>query len=131
MKNEIENSIRGFSFLCRLTDIKNAWINPWKYNGAFLLQYNTSQLLYRFNAKKEWNRCYTKTWNGDIWNYDNITNVKVAKTILGIFFTAEMFLFSFSLFLGWYLECRLYSCGDGHRKATVFWGLFDFVVRTY
>ena len=26
MKNEFENSI---SFLCRLTDIKIAWINPW------------------------------------------------------------------------------------------------------
>ena len=28
MKNEIENSMRGLSFLCRLRDIKNAWINP-------------------------------------------------------------------------------------------------------
>ena len=29
MKIEFENSIRRLSFLCRLTDIKTAWINPW------------------------------------------------------------------------------------------------------
>ena len=28
MKIEVENSIRRLSFLCRLPDIKFAWINP-------------------------------------------------------------------------------------------------------
>ena len=29
MKTEFENKIRRLSFLCRLMDIKIAWINPW------------------------------------------------------------------------------------------------------
>ena len=28
MKTDFENSIRRLSFLCRQSDIKNAWINP-------------------------------------------------------------------------------------------------------
>ena len=28
---KIENSIRRLSFLCRLPDIKIAWINPWTW----------------------------------------------------------------------------------------------------
>ena len=30
MKIEFQNSVKRLSCLCRLTDIKIAWINPWK-----------------------------------------------------------------------------------------------------
>ena len=31
MKIEFENSVRRLNFMCRLPDIKIAWINPWLY----------------------------------------------------------------------------------------------------
>ena len=47
MKIEFENSIRRLSFLCRLTDIKIAWINPW--DGSVL-------------EEKCWRSLFLLTW---------------------------------------------------------------------
>ena len=37
MKIEFDNSVRRLSFLCRLTDIRIAWINPWQCGFLFLI----------------------------------------------------------------------------------------------
>ena len=37
MKTEFKSSIRRFSFLCRLPDIKIAWINPCFYINNYVL----------------------------------------------------------------------------------------------
>ena len=34
MKIEFQNSIVRLSFLCHITDIKIAWVNPWFPNGT-------------------------------------------------------------------------------------------------
>ena len=50
MKIELENLIRGFSFFCRLPDIKVAWTSPHGYVSLkpVQIQYLHLQILYRF-----------------------------------------------------------------------------------
>ena len=50
MKIELENLMRGFSFFCRLPDIKVAWTNPHGYVSLkpVQIQYLHLQILYRF-----------------------------------------------------------------------------------
>ena len=66
MKIEIQNSIVRFSFSCRVTDIKIAWINTWTLcicaigNLTFPFKYITHMLLFlkTFFLALGWKLCY-------------------------------------------------------------------------
>ena len=49
VKIEFENSIIRLSFLCHLTDIKIAWMNPW--HKSKLVQFTLLHVLWQFSIK--------------------------------------------------------------------------------
>ena len=53
MKVELENSITRLSFLCRLPDIKIAWINPCKYIHLF----PAGNSMFKINNRNTRTRC--------------------------------------------------------------------------
>ena len=69
---KIENSIRRLSFLCRLPDIKIAWINPWTWP---LNIGQKSEFLVKSVISKTWRKLEAKCEN-------NIAVAKISPTVM-------------------------------------------------